>query len=71
MRDHDIDTIVIGSGGAGLLAACRAADGGRRVLVLERTPVLGGTTAVSGGMVWVPNSSVMREHGMPDSPRTP
>uniref|UniRef100_A0AAU2JSD7 FAD-dependent oxidoreductase n=1 Tax=Streptomyces sp. NBC_00049 TaxID=2903617 RepID=A0AAU2JSD7_9ACTN len=68
MRDHDIDTIVIGSGGAGLLAACRAADGGRRVLVLERTPVLGGTTAVSGGMVWVPNSSVMREHGMPDSP---
>ncbi|MFB6810050.1 FAD-dependent oxidoreductase [Streptomyces sp. NPDC056387] len=65
--DSDIDTLVIGSGGAGLLAACRAADGGRRVLVLERTPVLGGTTAVSGGMVWVPNSSVMREHGMPDS----
>ncbi|MCS0639643.1 FAD-dependent oxidoreductase [Streptomyces sp. LP05-1] len=65
--DSGFDTLVIGSGGAGLLAACRAADGGRRVLVLERTPLLGGTTAVSGGMVWVPNSSVMREHGMPDS----
>ena len=67
MRDRDFDTLVIGSRGAGLLAARRAADGGQRVLVLERAPVLGGTTAVSGGMVWVPNSSVMREHGMPDS----
>ncbi|GAB3964102.1 FAD-dependent oxidoreductase [Streptomyces sparsus] len=68
MQDRETDTIVLGSGGAGLLAACRAADAGRQVVVLERTPVLGGTTAVSGGMIWVPNSSVMREHGLPDSP---
>ncbi|MBD0693688.1 FAD-dependent oxidoreductase [Streptomyces sp. CBMA123] len=67
MRQVETDSLVIGSGGAGLLAACRAADAGHRVLVLERTPVLGGTTAVSGGMIWVPDSSVMREHGMPDS----
>ncbi|MDH6111745.1 3-oxosteroid 1-dehydrogenase [Kitasatospora sp. MAP12-15] len=67
MRHEETDSVVIGSGGAGLLAACRAADAGQRVTVLERTGVLGGTTAVSGGMVWVPNSAVMREHGMPDS----
>lgn len=68
MRHHETDTVVVGSGGAGLLAACKAADSGRRVTVLERSAVLGGTTAVSGGMIWAPNSAVMREHGMPDSP---
>lgn len=48
------DVLVIGSGGAGLLAACRAADTGASVIVAERHPLLGGTTAISGGMLWVP-----------------
>ncbi|MCX2952811.1 FAD-dependent oxidoreductase [Lentzea sp. NEAU-D7] len=61
------DVVVVGSGGAGLLAAARAAAAGLSVVVLERSDVLGGTTAVSGGMLWVPNSSVMKQAGLPDS----
>ncbi|MFL6163780.1 MAG: FAD-dependent oxidoreductase [Jatrophihabitantaceae bacterium] len=61
------DVVVIGSGGAGLLAACLAADAGRQVLVLERAPLLGGTTAVSGGMLWLPDNPLMPAFGVPDS----
>lgn len=48
------DVIVVGSGGAGLAAALASAAAGARVLVLERTPRFGGTTATSSGIVWVP-----------------
>jgi succinate dehydrogenase/fumarate reductase flavoprotein subunit len=61
------DIVVIGSGGAGLLAACVAADSGLSVQVLERSPVLGGSTAVSGGQLWIPNNDLMRAAGLDDS----
>ena len=61
------DVIVIGSGGPGLVAALRARDRGRRVAVLEKTDRIGGTTAVSGGMLWVPGNHHMRELGILDS----
>ncbi|HET6500074.1 MAG TPA: FAD-dependent oxidoreductase [Amycolatopsis sp.] len=67
MDAHTADLVVIGSGGGGLLAACVAADAGHRVLVLERTPFLGGTTAISGGMIWVPDNPLMAAAGFPDS----
>ncbi|GAA1638142.1 FAD-dependent oxidoreductase [Georgenia ruanii] len=51
----EVDVVVIGSGGSGLMAALSAATGGARVLVLESEPLVGGTTAISGGAVWVPN----------------
>nr|AVW82897.1 fumarate reductase/succinate dehydrogenase [Nocardia interforma ATCC 21072] len=59
--------VIAGSGGAGLLAAARAAAAGLSTVVLERSESLGGTTAVSGGMLWIPDSSVMRRAGLPDS----
>ena len=52
------DVIVIGSGGAALAAALSAHDAGARVTVVERADSVGGTTAVSGGGVWMPGNHV-------------
>jgi succinate dehydrogenase/fumarate reductase flavoprotein subunit len=61
------DVIVVGAGAAGLTAACVAAVERQRVLLLEATPLIGGTTAISGGMVWLPANHLMSEAGRPDS----
>ena len=53
-EDARFDVVVIGAGGAGLSAALCAAIDGARVLVVERTSHLGGTTALSAGTTWVP-----------------
>src|ERR1700741_1195789 len=49
------DVVVIGSGAAGAMAALRAADQGLTVLIVEKTNKFGGTSATSGGVMWVPN----------------
>ena len=68
-RDWDrvVDVVVVGSGGAALTAATLAHDGGAEVLVLEKAGMLGGTTAVSGGGVWLPGNHLMAEAGIDDS----
>jgi succinate dehydrogenase/fumarate reductase flavoprotein subunit len=65
--DHEFDVVVAGSGGAGLTAAILAHDNGARVAVLERSDKIGGTTAVSGGAIWVPMNDHMGEAGAHDS----
>ncbi|MGV1045935.1 FAD-dependent oxidoreductase [Limnohabitans sp.] len=52
----EFDLVVIGAGGAGLSAALFAAIDGAKVLVVERTEFVGGTTAWSAGTTWVPGT---------------
>jgi succinate dehydrogenase/fumarate reductase flavoprotein subunit len=65
--DRVVDVVVVGSGGAALTAATLAHDGGAEVLVIEKADMLGGTTAVSGGGVWLPLNHKMAEAGVEDS----
>ncbi|QPC84977.1 FAD-dependent oxidoreductase [Phototrophicus methaneseepsis] len=64
--DEEFDMVVVGSG-IGMVAALKAADLGMRVLVLEKQSTVGGTTAFSGGGLWVPNNYCMKEAGIQDS----
>ena len=65
--DRVVDVVVVGSGGAALVAATMAHDGGAEVLVVEKADMLGGTTAVSGGVMWLPGNHLMTTAGMTDS----
>lgn len=65
--DSTVDLVIVGSGGGGMVAALAAADAGASVVVLEKQDRVGGSTAMSGGIVWVPNNPVMRADGIPDS----
>jgi len=65
--DSSVDFLVVGSGAAGMTGALRAHDLGAEVLVVEKASLYGGSTALSGGVVWVPNNPLMRELGLRDS----
>jgi fumarate reductase flavoprotein subunit len=60
------DVVVIGSGGAGLCAAIEARRQGASVVVLEAADVVGGSTALSGGVVMAAGTSLQRAHGVAD-----
>jgi len=63
----EYDAIVLGAGAAGMTAAAVAATGGLRVLLIEKSAQVGGTTAISGGMVWIPANAKMAEAGIADT----
>lgn len=61
---HEFDVLVVGTGASGMSAAVTAAHQGLKVLVVEKAPVYGGTTARSGGWLWVPGTRLAREQGL-------
>ena len=65
--DETFDFVVVGSGGGSMCCALALRAAGKSVLVLEKTPLIGGTTARSGGVMWIPDNRFMKRDGVPDS----
>ena len=61
--DHTVDVLVVGSGGGGMTAALKARADGLDTLVVEKSPQFGGSTALSGGGIWVPGAPSQRRAG--------
>ncbi len=64
----EFDVVVVGAGAAGMTAALTAAHRGLRVLVVEKAARFGGSTARSGGGVWIPGNNVLQRDGVQDTP---
>lgn len=62
--DHEVDVLVIGSGGGGMSAALAARDAGLDTLIVEKAQYFGGSTVLSGGSIWMPNAPVIVERGV-------
>lgn len=65
--DECFDFVIVGSGGGSMCAALLMRSLGKRVVILEKTELVGGTTARSGGVLWIPNNPLMRHAGIDDS----
>lgn len=66
--DHVVDVLVVGSGGGGMTAALTANAEGLDALVVEKSSHFGGSTALSGGGIWVPGAPAQRRAGYAPSP---
>ncbi|THD03389.1 hypothetical protein B1810_09880 [Panacagrimonas perspica] len=62
----EADVLIVGSGAAGLSAAIAAISQGSSVIIFEKMPFLGGTTAKSGGVFWIPNNGYLKSQNVPD-----
>jgi 3-oxosteroid 1-dehydrogenase len=65
--DEFHDFVVVGSGGGSMCAGLVMRSSGKSVLILEKTALVGGTTARSGGVMWIPNNPFMKRDGVEDS----
>ncbi len=68
--NETFDFVAVGSGGGALCAALVMRAAGKSVLILEKASLVGGTTATSGGVMWIPNNRFMKSEGIPDSRET-
>ncbi|MEZ5735650.1 MAG: FAD-binding protein [Novosphingobium sp.] len=64
--DEEVDVLVAGSGAGGLMAALVAADNHAQVLIVEKDKLWGGTSATSGGGIWIPGSDEAKAAGFED-----
>ncbi len=67
MQTLEVDVLVIGSGAGGMTAAITAHEHGADVLIVEKSDQYGGTSATSGGGIWIPCNHLMGAHGQSDS----
>jgi 3-oxosteroid 1-dehydrogenase len=67
MTAQEFDVVVVGSGAAGMVAALTAAHQGLKAVVLEKAAHFGGSTARSGGGVWIPNNEILKRDGVTDT----
>jgi 3-oxosteroid 1-dehydrogenase len=67
MQSNEFDVVVLGTGAAGMVAALAAHDAGARVGLFEKADVIGGTTALSGGVCWLPCNPLAAKAGLQDS----
>ena len=65
--DYEYDVVVVGSGNGALTSALCAHDGGAKTLVIEKSDQFGGTSATSGGGVWIPNNRYAKAENVDDS----
>ncbi len=63
-QSYECDVLVVGTGASGMSAAVTAASQGLKVLVVEKEPMFGGTTARSGGWLWIPGTRLATEQGI-------
>jgi succinate dehydrogenase/fumarate reductase flavoprotein subunit len=63
-----VDVLVVGTGASGMAAAITAALQGMKVLVVDKEPIYGGTTARSGGWLWIPGTRLAMEQGIKEPP---
>ncbi|HOW94077.1 3-oxosteroid 1-dehydrogenase [Mycolicibacterium fallax] len=68
MTMQEYDVVVVGSGGAGMVAALTAARQGLSTVMVEKAAHYGGSTARSGGGVWIPNNEVLARAKVTDTP---
>lgn len=66
--DHTVDLLIVGSGAGAMATAICAHDRGGRTLLIEKTNLYGGSSAMSGGSLWVPNNHLMAAAGRQDTP---
>lgn len=66
--DHNVDLLIVGSGAGAMAAALVAHDRGAETLLLEKSDRYGGSSAMSGGGLWIPNNCLMAGVGIEDSP---
>ncbi|HET8881641.1 MAG TPA: FAD-binding protein, partial [Solimonas sp.] len=58
-ENHDF--VIVGSGAGSFVAALVLREAGKRVLIVEKAELVGGTTATSGGVMWIPDNRYMKE----------